>query len=147
MQIHGFQVYSARDADTGASWAKNESFIAAVVDARNGSIYPADVVRVLRSSDSGIGVVFLVDSPTRGLVEDLKRLPGTDLISAPINVDELGLRVHRLAEARLLVREADHLRGERDLIYRTDGIVANSPQMQDLLKIIERTSSMSTMSC
>ena len=140
----GFEVSGADSAEHAAQWSKNVTFVCVVLDIRSSPDYPPDIVRILRSSDSGLGVVFIVDNATADTINDLARLAGTDVVRAPVDPNELALRISRLAELRLLSREADSLRGERDVIYRTDDFVAASPEMLEVLETIRRVAQQNT---
>jgi len=118
--------------------------VCVVFDIRSSDEYSPDIVRVLRSSDSGLGVVFIVDSASLDTISDLSRLSGTDVVRAPVDSSELALRINRLSELRLLSREADSLRGERNVIYRTDDFISESPAMHDVLETIGRVAQQNT---
>ena len=140
----GFDVSGADSAEHAAQWSRNVTFVCVVFDIRSSSEYSPDIVRVLRSSDSGLGVVFIVDSASPDIINDLARLSGTEVVRAPVDPNELALRINRLSELRLLSREADSLRGERNVIYRTDDFIAESPAIQDLLETIGRVAQQKT---
>jgi DNA-binding NtrC family response regulator len=144
LRPHDLEVSGVDTAEHAAQWSKNVTFVCVVFDLRSSPDYPPDIVRKLRSSDSGLSVVFIVDNPTEEIITDLARLAGTDMVRAPIDPNELALRIIRLAELRLLSREADSLRGERDVIYRTDDYVAESPEMKAVLEIIRRVAQQNT---
>ncbi|MCK4514039.1 MAG: sigma 54-interacting transcriptional regulator, partial [Spirochaetaceae bacterium] len=140
----GFDVSGADSAEHAAQWSRNVTFVCVVFDIRSSSEYSPDIVRVLRSSDSGLGVVFIVDSASPDIINDLARLSGTEVVRAPVDPNELALRINRLSELRLLSREADSLRGERNVIYRTDDFIAESPGIQDVLETIARVAQQKT---
>ena len=101
----GFDVSGTDSAEHAAQWSRNVTFLCVVFDIRSSSDYSPDIVRVLRSSDSGLGVVFIVDGASPDTINDLSRLSGTDVVRAPVDFDELALRINRLNELRLLSRE------------------------------------------
>ncbi|MBT3273897.1 MAG: sigma-54-dependent Fis family transcriptional regulator [Spirochaetales bacterium] len=61
-----------------------------------------------------------------------------DLIQRPFRIAELYIKVEKAIEIKRLQREAQNLRGERKLIYRTGDYIAHSPKIREVLRIVEK---------
>lgn len=60
------------------------------------------------------------------------------IIRKPISVEELEVAIRSAVEIRKLRHEAQDLRGNRNLYYRTDYFVGESPQIQSVFKIVDK---------
>ena len=134
----GHDVTVARSISEAEGLARTSTFVCALVDVTSIRVYPPEAVRVLRRGDYGVGVLFVVADPIGSIADDLRRIDGTDIMRLPADPQELALRVQRMREALILTREADSLRGERDIIYHTEDIIAQSAQMLQVLDLVNR---------
>jgi DNA-binding NtrC family response regulator len=60
------------------------------------------------------------------------------VIQKPVRVEEIGLKVSQAIELKRLQHEAQSLRGERDLVYRTDSIIGESSAIRRVLDLVNR---------
>jgi DNA-binding NtrC family response regulator len=95
-----------------------------------------DVVEVLHRALLGSDVTMVIVSFDVETVEDVVsaiQQGAFDSIRKPYKLVELYLKVDKAVRIRRLEYEAQHLRGERNLIYKTDDFIANSPRIQSVL--------------
>jgi DNA-binding NtrC family response regulator len=91
-------------------------------------------------------VVVIVMSERQKIDEAIRAIRdgATDFIEKPLNLAELDIKVARGVELLHLTQERQVLRGERDLIYRTNGIVGNSPAIRKVLDLVNRVAKTSS---
>lgn len=61
-----------------------------------------------------------------------------DFLKKPFSTQELELTMNRALETRSLKQEAENLRGERNLIYKTENFIGESPQIKKVFEIVNK---------
>jgi DNA-binding NtrC family response regulator len=61
-----------------------------------------------------------------------------DFLKKPFSTQELELTMNRALETRSLKQEAESLRGERNLIYKTENFIGESPQIKKVFEIVNK---------
>ena len=61
-----------------------------------------------------------------------------DFLKKPFSTQEFELTMNRALETRSLKQEAESLRGERNLIYKTENFIGESPQIKKVFEIVNK---------
>jgi DNA-binding NtrC family response regulator len=61
-----------------------------------------------------------------------------DFIQKPFGIPELEIKIERAVQQRSLQLETDHLRGERNIIYRAENFIGESQQIKNVFKIVDK---------
>ncbi len=64
-----------------------------------------------------------------------------DFLKKPFSINELELTMSRALDIRSLKQEAESLRGERNLIYKTENFIGESPQIRKVFEIVNKVAS------
>ncbi|MFW6180553.1 MAG: sigma-54-dependent transcriptional regulator [Spirochaetota bacterium] len=89
-----------------------------------------------RNSNSMI----IVSSERKTITDALRAMRAGcyDFIQKPFGIPELEIKVERAVEHRRLRQETDSLRGERNIIYRAENFIGESPQIKNVFKIVDK---------
>lgn len=110
-----------------------------IVDISLPGISGVDWLKSISSEQSGQSdVIFMtafsnVDNAIQAL-----RLGAFDYIQKPFRLEEMSLSVKRCFERRSLERENFVLRRQVDQFYSFEGMIGNSPQVQEMCQLIDR---------
>ena len=61
-----------------------------------------------------------------------------NFIQKPFHEDDFYLKIEKAIEFKRLELEAQHLRGERPIIYKTQNFICESPKMQEVLELVDK---------
>ena len=105
---------------------------------------PVDLLQsVLEANDDTMIIMTFTAEVVEDLVASMK-VGAFDSIQKPYKLVELYLKVERAIRVKRLEYEAQNLRGERNLIYRTDDFIANSPKIRRVLEKVGKVAKSDT---
>lgn len=90
------------------------------------------------SQNQHVMVVTICDRSSMPEAIESVRYGVFDVIQRPFTGEELRIRIDRAIELKRLRQEAINLRGERDVIYRTDDFIAESPGIRAVLATVNK---------
>jgi DNA-binding NtrC family response regulator len=96
------------------------------------------LLRFIKERESEI--MLIVSSPIEEVSSVIQAIKegAFDFVRKPFNQGELYVKVEKALEIRRLSLEAQHLRGQQNLIYKTYDVIGESPNFKEVLKIIEK---------
>ena len=97
-----------------------------------------DLIRIIKDKNSSAMVIvdFKIDNIDVA-VQAIKE-GAFGIIQKPVNIDELELKVDQAIEIKRLQQEAQSLRGERNLIYKTEDIIGESIEIKRVFDIVNK---------
>ncbi len=110
----------------------------ACIDFDLDDVSPLELVRHLRSRDSGVSLVGILSTPGSDLATEAFRAGIYDCVTRPLDLGRLAQAVSRACERRILVRRLQSLQNqltERDILQT---IAGRSPLSQELGRQVER---------
>ncbi len=141
----GHTVESAIDYKSSIERIERENFDIIICDAQ---IENGNLVALIRAVKERNPTTLVIIATALDTVEDTVQAMkegAFGLVTKPINIYELEVKVEKAIEIKRLQLEAQSLRGERKLIYKTDDIIGECPQIKKVFqtvdKIAETTSS------
>lgn len=98
------------------------------------------LLRSIRERDSEI--LLIVSSPIEEVASVIQAIKegAFDFVRKPFNQGELYVKVEKALEIRHLRLEAQHLRGQQNLIYKTHEVIGESPLFKEVLTVIDKIS-------
>jgi len=131
-------VESAIDYDSSIKAIEKQNFDVIISDAQieNGNLV-ALVRAVKERNPTTIVIVTTVLDTVEDTVQAMKE-GAFGLVTKPINIYELEIKVEKAIEIKRLQLEAQNLRGERKLIYKTDDIIGECPQIKKVFQTVNK---------
>ncbi|MBB6480332.1 sigma 54-interacting transcriptional regulator [Spirochaeta isovalerica] len=100
-----------------------------------------NILQLIREVEAGTyHTMIIVSSPIEevsAVVQAIKE-GASDFVRKPFNQGELYVKVEKALEIRRLHLEAQNLRGQQHLIYKTREVIGDSPPFREVLKIVEK---------
>ena len=134
----GYAVLSAASGEQGLELLKKEGADVVVTDVRMPGMDGLQVLEGARKVDPNIQVVILTAFGTIEMAVEAMKAGAFHYISKPFNRDELKLTLKKALQLKQLERENVTLRQELKERSGLEAIIADSPQMQVILEMIER---------
>jgi DNA-binding NtrC family response regulator len=134
----GYAVLSASSGEQGLELLKKEGADVVVTDVRMPGMDGLQVLEGVRKVDPNIQVVILTAFGTIEMAVEAMKAGAFHYISKPFNRDELKLTLKKALQLKDLERENVTLRQELKERSGLQTIIAESPQMQAILEMIER---------
>ncbi len=134
----GYAVLSAASGEQGLELLKKEGADVVVTDVRMPGMDGLQVLEGVRKVDPNIQVVILTAFGTIEMAVEAMKAGAFHYISKPFNRDELKLTLKKALQLKELERENVTLRQELKERSGLETIIADSPQMQAILEMIER---------
>lgn len=100
-----------------------------------------DILSLLRAvKDRDSDIMLIVSSPIEEVSAVIQAIKegAFDFVRKPFNQGELYVKVEKAIEIRHLRLEAQHLRGQQNLIYKSYEVIGESPNFKEILKIIDK---------
>ncbi len=134
----GFQVYVADDAVSAELLLQGQSFDVVVGYADHNESELIETVRDVSSAGSVTLLILVVDAQAGTAQDEPVGGAAFDYLQRPYDLTDLEYRIRRAVDFKRLHYEAQSLRGERNLIYRPENFVGNSPQIRQVLDLVAR---------
>jgi two-component system NtrC family response regulator len=134
----GYAVLTASSGEQGLTLLKKEGADLVVTDVRMSGLDGLQVLDEVRKADPNIQVIILTAFGTIEMAVEAMKAGAFHYISKPFNRDELKLTIRKALQLKALERENVALRQELQTRLGLDAIIAESPQMQQLLEMLER---------
>ncbi|MCD6430296.1 MAG: sigma-54-dependent Fis family transcriptional regulator [Deltaproteobacteria bacterium] len=85
-------------------------------------------------------VVLMASASSVDDVAAVMRAGATDFIQRPYGIDELCLRLEKALKVRFYEHELTYLRGERNIIYRFENFIGESPAIKEVFALLNKVS-------
>jgi DNA-binding NtrC family response regulator len=138
LKAEGHTVHEAGSLAEAKAWLEQAPADLVITDLRLGEDDGIAVLEHLRASGSDAESIVMTAYGTIESAVEAMRLGAYDYLTKPINPAELVIRVTKVLERKSLREEVTRLRGALDGRHVLAHVVAESPQMQRVLQVIER---------
>ena len=135
---NGHDVVSVRDLQSAGKHIKERVFDVIICDALQNKTSFASFLSSISDYNPGSILVVTYDVSSVDAAVQAVREGAFDLIQRPFRLAELYIKVEKAIEIKRLQQEAQNLRGERNLIYNTADMIAYSPEIQAVLKTVNK---------
>lgn len=139
----GFHVDEAEDGEEALNLTVNKQFDVIVLDIHMPGMSGMDALKELMKRDSPPKVIMLTGG---GTIEDAVqaiKLGAYDFLTKPVKLDSLARLIERACQTQVLEKENQQL---KEVIRRqspADNMIGDSPAMQEVFRLIERTAASS----
>lgn len=135
----GYNVFTASDGREALELVDNQVFDVAVVDIHMPNVTGLQLLTQLRESEVDIQVIMLTGGGTiENAVESIKK-GAFDFLTKPAKLNELDLLIQKAFRASQLFKENRQLRHVLQQTAPPASMVGDSPAMQDVFRLIEKT--------
>ncbi|MBA7612596.1 Regulatory protein AtoC [subsurface metagenome] len=134
----GHEVETVQTSHSAADMLEKNIFDIILFDTTVTDIKAEDFVTLARKINSNTIVIIAVESETTDETIQAMNNGAYDFIQKPFNFPELEIRVNRAINLRSLRQEADSLRGERNIIYKTENFIGESPEIKKVFEILNK---------
>jgi two-component system response regulator PilR (NtrC family) len=133
-----YEVVSASDGLEGLSYLTNDIFDLVITDIKMPKVGGFDVLKKTKEiSPDTIVIMITAFGTTEAAIEAMKS-GAYDYINKPFKIDEIRLIVEKALEKKRLSEEVSLLRKKVKTTYRLENIIGQSPQMQELFRLIPK---------
>jgi len=136
----GHEIVAVEDFESAMNFIKKQPLdvIISEVNIRGG-----DILSLLRTiSERESEIMLIVSSPIEDVSAVIQAIKegAFDFVRKPFNQGELYVKVEKALEIRHLRLEAQHLRGQQNLIYKTHEVIGQSANFREVLNVVEKVS-------
>ena len=138
LETEDAQVLATDSRKRAFTFLRSEAIDVALWDFDESRITVRSVSETLQNYRPNAVLLCLASEPDAELARTIVETSGCDLMRKGASSGETLVRVQRALDKERLKNEAQTLRGERDIIYRTEDFVAESPAILDVLDMVKR---------
>jgi two-component system response regulator PilR (NtrC family) len=133
-----YEVVSASDGLEGLSYLANDIFDLVITDIKMPKFDGFELLKKTKEiSPDTIVIMITAFGTTEAAIEAMKS-GAYDYINKPFKIDEIRLIVEKALEKKRLSEEVSLLRKKVKATYRLENIIGQSPQMQELFRLIPK---------
>jgi two-component system response regulator PilR (NtrC family) len=133
-----YEVVSASDGLEGLSYLANDIFDLVITDIKMPKLDGFELLKKTKEiSPDTIVIMITAFGTTEAAIEAMKS-GAYDYINKPFKIDEIRLIVEKALEKKRLSEEVSLLRKKVKATYRLENIIGQSPQMQELFRLIPK---------
>jgi two-component system response regulator HydG len=108
-------------------------FDTSVIDCR-----PADLVKTVHNININTIIIIFTERKTEDEAIKAIQKDAYAFLKKPFSISELKITIDRALNDRSLRQEAASLRGERNLIYKTDNFIGESPEIKKVFDVVNK---------
>ena len=139
-----YEVVSASDGLEGFSYLANDIFDLVITDIKMPKVDGFELLKKTKEiSPDTIVIMITAFGTTEAAIEAMKS-GAYDYINKPFKIDEIRLIVEKALEKKRLSEEVSLLRKRVKTTYRLENIIGQSPQMQELFRLIPKVAQSSS---
>ena len=133
LQKNGYAIEEAHDFNTAAEMIENNVFDVIISDT---SISGGTLDTLLGFNKNNNSMV-IISAEQDSIINAVKAIRGgaVDYIRKPFSIPELEVKIEKAIELRRLKQETDSLRGERNIIYKTENFIGESPEIKMVFEL------------
>jgi len=134
----GHRIEGVSDFQSALDLIKEKSIDVIISDIKIPGGNILSLLRMIR--EQGSEIMLIVSSPIEEVSSVIQAIKegAFDFVRKPFNQGELYVKVEKALEIRHLRLEAQHLRGQQNLIFQTHEVIGESPNFKEILNIIEK---------
>ena len=133
-----YVVSTAADGLEGLSYIEKDIFDLVVSDIKMPKLDGFGLLKKIKEISPDTLVIMITAFGTTESAIEAMKLGAYDYINKPFNIDEIRLIVRKAIEKKRLSEEISLLRQKVEATYSLENIIGQSPQMQELFKLIPR---------
>ncbi|MFA5073251.1 MAG: sigma-54 dependent transcriptional regulator [Nitrospirota bacterium] len=134
----GFEVTLAPDGQTGIDLVRENSFDLILTDLVMPGIGGIDILKQLSESNIKIPVLVITAFATVQNAVEAMKLGAFDYVTKPFNLDEIMIVINKALNLSKLQKENVMLKMQLQKKYHYEGLVGDSPHMQQVYELIEK---------
>ncbi len=133
----GYRITAAADFTTANKIITSQLFDVIISDTRIQGGNLSDLIIAGRMNKNTMMIVAAAEDSVERAVQAVRE-GAVDIIKKPFSSSELEVKVQKAIELKRLRQEADCLRGERNIIYRAENFIGESPVIKRVFEIVEK---------
>jgi DNA-binding NtrC family response regulator len=134
----GYSVQAAESGEQALVWLKDHSCEVILTDHKMPGMDGTSLLKETKALFPEIGVVLMTAYGTVERAVEAMKLGAYDYLSKPIDLDELLFLLERIENSILLTRENLQLREELKEKFSFEGLITQSPKMEEVLSLVAR---------
>jgi DNA-binding NtrC family response regulator len=134
----GFATRAATDAESGLKLVAQEQIDLVVTDLKLPGMNGLEFLQAVKRASASVPVVVMTAFGTVETAVEAMKAGASDYVLKPFSLEEMKLIVHKELDVNRLREENRSLREALGHRYEFKNIVARSPEMQEVLAIVER---------
>ncbi len=138
MEGEKYEVVSASDGLEGLSYITNDIFDLVITDIKMPKVGGFELLKKVKEISPDTIVIMITAFGTTEAAIDAMKLGAYDYINKPFKIDEIRLIVEKALEKKRLSEEVSLLRKKVKTTYRLENIIGQSPQMQEIFRLIPK---------
>jgi DNA-binding NtrC family response regulator len=138
LEKKGYKVYDAADTATAALILDSISFDVIVGDVNVDEKKLLDLVHDYTDEYNQALVIIITDPDENRTEDQAVKDAAFDYLQKPFENSEIEYRIRKAVEFRQLHFEAQSLRGERNLIYRPENFIGESPAIKKVFTLVSK---------
>ncbi|HYA12419.1 MAG TPA: sigma-54 dependent transcriptional regulator [Thermodesulfovibrionales bacterium] len=138
MEGERYEVVSASDGLEGLSYITNDIFDLVITDIKMPKVGGFELLKKVKEISPDTIVIMITAFGTTEAAIDAMKLGAYDYINKPFKIDEIRLIVENALEKKRLSEEVSLLRKKVKTTYRLENIIGQSPQIQELFRLIPK---------
>jgi two-component system, NtrC family, response regulator PilR len=138
LEEENYVVSTAADGLEGLSYIEKDIFDLVVSDIKMPRLDGFGLLKKIKDLSPDTLVIMVTAFGTTESAIEAMKLGAYDYINKPFNIDEIRLIVRKAIEKKRLSEEISLLRQKVESTYSLQNIIGQSPQMQELFKLIPR---------
>lgn len=133
LQKNGYDIEEAHDFNTAAKMIENNVFDVIISDTNLSDGNLDALLGVNKNNNSMV----IISAGQDNIINAVKAIRGgaVDYIRKPFSIPELEVKIEKAIELRRLKKETDSLRGERNIIYKTENFIGESPEIKKVFEL------------
>jgi two-component system response regulator PilR (NtrC family) len=133
-----YEVVSASDGLEGLSYITDDIFDLVITDIKMPKVGGFELLKKAKEISPDTIVIMITAFGTTEAAIDAMKLGAYDYINKPFKIDEIRLIIEKAIEKKRLSEEVSLLRKKVKTTYRLENIIGQSPQMQELFRLIPK---------
>lgn len=138
LEEEGYQIFTAADGEEGFGQFLKKSPDLVISDLSLPKVDGLSLLKKMTEADKETPVIILTGHGSIPSAIEATRLGAHHYLTKPVNLEELQLNVRKALETRALRREVNWLRDETKRQLDDEGLIGNTPQMRELMRMIDK---------
>jgi DNA-binding NtrC family response regulator len=138
LQKKGYDVQAAGGGEAALAWLKKNGCEVVLTDHKMPGMDGTTLLQAVKALNPEIAVVLMTAYGTVEKAVAAMKLGAYDYLTKPIDLDELLILLGRIEESLLLTREVRQLRQELQEKFSFEGVITQSPRMEEVLSLVAR---------
>jgi two-component system response regulator PilR (NtrC family) len=138
LEGENYEVITASDGNEGLSYIEKDIFDLIITDIKMPGADGFEILKRAKEISPDTVIIMITAFGTTEAAIDAMKLGAYDYINKPFKIDEIRLIVKKALEKKRLTEEVSLLRDKVKTTYRLENIIGQSPEMQELFRLIPK---------